>query len=115
MAKNSLNYDNWFDYIKLEEEARDVDRVREVGGWGLYFFLKRRLRRRDWGACCRTHMSCWGQGRLPVNFRGKGWLKAHHAPCSRVPPPPPLGLAAAARTHPPLPALARTRTRPSSL
>lgn len=28
--RNPLNYDNWFDYIKLEEEAGDVDRVREV-------------------------------------------------------------------------------------
>jgi crooked neck len=31
VSRNPLNYDNWFDYIKLEEEAGDVDRVREVG------------------------------------------------------------------------------------
>ncbi|KAF5835195.1 crooked neck-like protein 1-like protein [Dunaliella salina] len=30
VRKNPLNYDNWFDYIKLEEDAGDVDRVREV-------------------------------------------------------------------------------------
>ena len=30
MGRNPLNYDNWFDYVKLEEESGDVDRVREV-------------------------------------------------------------------------------------
>eukprot|EP00983_Pelagomonas_calceolata_P093268 1157757-Pelagomonas_calceolata.AAC.15 len=30
VRKNPLNYDNWFDYIKLEEDSGDVDRVREV-------------------------------------------------------------------------------------
>ena len=36
MARNPLNYDNWFDYVKLEEGAGDVERVREVGygRWG---------------------------------------------------------------------------------
>jgi len=28
--KSPLNYDNWFDYIKLEEGAGDIDRIREV-------------------------------------------------------------------------------------
>lgn len=27
---NPLNYDAWFDYIRLEESAGDVDRVRDV-------------------------------------------------------------------------------------
>lgn len=27
---NPLNYDNWFDYVKLEESTGDVDRIREV-------------------------------------------------------------------------------------
>lgn len=31
VGKNPLNYDAWFDFVKLEEEAGDVDRVREVG------------------------------------------------------------------------------------
>lgn len=31
IAQNPLNYDTWFDYVKLEEEAGDVERVREVG------------------------------------------------------------------------------------
>ncbi len=30
VRKNPLNYDNWFDYIKLEEDAGDEERVREV-------------------------------------------------------------------------------------
>jgi hypothetical protein len=30
VATNPLNYDAWLDYIKLEESAGDVDRVREV-------------------------------------------------------------------------------------
>eukprot|EP00199_Chlamydomonas_sp_CCMP681_P001209 CAMPEP_0119102100 /NCGR_PEP_ID=MMETSP1180-20130426/957_1 /TAXON_ID=3052 ORGANISM="Chlamydomonas cf sp, Strain CCMP681" /NCGR_SAMPLE_ID=MMETSP1180 /ASSEMBLY_ACC=CAM_ASM_000741 /LENGTH=713 /DNA_ID=CAMNT_0007086327 /DNA_START=55 /DNA_END=2196 /DNA_ORIENTATION=+ len=30
ISQNPLNYDTWFDYIKLEEEAGDVERVREV-------------------------------------------------------------------------------------
>ena len=32
VRRNPMNYDNWFDYVKLEEEGGDVDRVREVGG-----------------------------------------------------------------------------------
>lgn len=28
--KNPLNYDSWFDYIRLEEAAGDPDKVREV-------------------------------------------------------------------------------------
>lgn len=28
--RNPLNYDNWFDYVKLEEGTGDVDKVREV-------------------------------------------------------------------------------------
>lgn len=28
--KNPLNYDSWFDYIRLEEAAGDYDKVREV-------------------------------------------------------------------------------------
>lgn len=27
---NPLNYDNWFDYIKLEESTGEVERTREV-------------------------------------------------------------------------------------
>ena len=30
--RNALNYDAWFDYIRLEENAGDHDKVREVGG-----------------------------------------------------------------------------------
>lgn len=26
-----LNYDGWFDYIRLEESAGDIERTREVG------------------------------------------------------------------------------------
>ena len=29
-SKNPLNYDSWFDYIRLEEAAGDYDKVREV-------------------------------------------------------------------------------------
>lgn len=27
VAKNPLSYDTWFDYVKLEEEAGDIDKV----------------------------------------------------------------------------------------
>ena len=30
LRRSPLNYDNWFDYVKLEESTGDVDRVREV-------------------------------------------------------------------------------------
>lgn len=30
VKKNPLNYDSWFDYIRLEEAAGDYDKVREV-------------------------------------------------------------------------------------
>jgi crooked neck len=30
LAENPLNYDAWFDYIKLEESTGNVDRIREV-------------------------------------------------------------------------------------
>ena len=30
VQRNPLNYDNWFDYVKLEESTGDVDRIREV-------------------------------------------------------------------------------------
>lgn len=30
MARSPLNYDAWFDFVKLEEEAGDPERVREV-------------------------------------------------------------------------------------
>ena len=30
VSKNPLNYDSWFDYIRLEEAAGDHDKVREV-------------------------------------------------------------------------------------
>ena len=32
VQRNPLNYDNWFDYVKLEESTGDVERVREVSG-----------------------------------------------------------------------------------
>ena len=32
VAENPLNYDAWFDYIKLEESTGNVDRIREVRG-----------------------------------------------------------------------------------
>jgi len=31
VKKNPLNYDSWFDYIRLEEAAGDHDKIREVG------------------------------------------------------------------------------------
>lgn len=31
IAENPLNYDAWFDYIKLEESTGNHDRIREVG------------------------------------------------------------------------------------
>lgn len=31
VAKNPRNYDTWFDYCRLEENAGDPDKVREVG------------------------------------------------------------------------------------
>ena len=34
VQRNPLNYDNWFDYVKLEESTGDVERVREVSGEG---------------------------------------------------------------------------------
>lgn len=30
LSENPLNYDAWFDYIKLEESTGNVDRIREV-------------------------------------------------------------------------------------
>ena len=30
VAKEPLNYDNWFDYTRLEEQAGDIDRARDV-------------------------------------------------------------------------------------
>ena len=30
MKKNPLNYDSWFDYIRLEEAAGEYDKIREV-------------------------------------------------------------------------------------
>ncbi|CEM33045.1 unnamed protein product [Vitrella brassicaformis CCMP3155] len=30
IKKNPRNYDNWFDYVRLEESAGDVERIREV-------------------------------------------------------------------------------------
>ena len=30
VKKNPLNYDSWFDYIRLEEAAGDYDKIREV-------------------------------------------------------------------------------------
>ena len=30
VKRNPLNYDNWFDYVKLEESTGDVERIREV-------------------------------------------------------------------------------------
>jgi len=30
VKKNPLNYDSWFDYIRLEEAAGDHDKIREV-------------------------------------------------------------------------------------
>ena len=30
VKRNPLNYDAWFDYIRLEENAGDLDKVREV-------------------------------------------------------------------------------------
>ncbi len=30
VKRSPLNYDTWFDYVKLEEEAGDIDRIREV-------------------------------------------------------------------------------------
>lgn len=32
MRANPLNYDGWFDYIRLEESAGDIERTREVRG-----------------------------------------------------------------------------------
>jgi hypothetical protein len=34
LAADPLQYDTWFDYIRLEETAGDEDRIREVGAWG---------------------------------------------------------------------------------
>ena len=31
VAKNPRNYDTWFDYCRLEENAGDPDKIREVG------------------------------------------------------------------------------------
>ena len=30
VKRSPLNYDNWFDYVKLEESTGDVERIREV-------------------------------------------------------------------------------------
>ena len=32
VKRNPLNYDTWFDYLKLEESGGDVERAREVRG-----------------------------------------------------------------------------------
>lgn len=34
LSENPLNYDAWFDYIKLEESTGNVDRIREVSRQG---------------------------------------------------------------------------------
>ena len=30
VRSNPLNYDAWFDYLRLEEDAGDIERAREV-------------------------------------------------------------------------------------
>ena len=30
MRANPLNYDSWFDYLRLEEDAGDIERAREA-------------------------------------------------------------------------------------
>lgn len=30
-SESPLDYDNWFDYLRLEESTGDLDRTREVG------------------------------------------------------------------------------------
>ncbi len=30
MRQNQRNYDVWFDYVRLEESAGDVEKIREV-------------------------------------------------------------------------------------
>jgi hypothetical protein len=31
LSENPLNYDAWFDYVKLEESTGNLERIREVG------------------------------------------------------------------------------------
>ena len=39
IEKNKHNYDNWFDYIRLEESVGDIDKVREVSIY-IYIFIQ---------------------------------------------------------------------------
>lgn len=55
VSKNPLNYDSWFDYVRLEEAAGDHDKVREVcapdcGVVVLYVT--------QWLVCCPSYAEC---------------------------------------------------------
>ncbi len=49
LKRNPLGYDTWFDYVKLEEEAGDIDRIREVRTPAL---PRPSLKRAGVRACC---------------------------------------------------------------
>lgn len=83
LAENALNYDAWFDYIKLEESTGNVDRIREVRLVGL-------KGTGDTYTCACTQSLCvcvWGggggEGGLVMTFRPppetgwahRGWLR----------------------------------------
>lgn len=63
VAKNPRNYDTWFDYCRLEENAGDPDKVREV--WAAHILsCSCNQRRRDASVCCLSAL-------LPVGFRSR--------------------------------------------
>lgn len=66
VSKNPLNYDSWFDYIRLEEAAGDHDKVREVCAG-----LRAMSYAAQWCACCRQvcQLHCAGMyATLPVPY-----------------------------------------------
>lgn len=64
MRASPLNYDAWFDYVRLEESAGDIERTREVRSPRAAFDEARRM----WPApssSCPTHVPSLPQTRPP--------------------------------------------------
>lgn len=58
LSENPLNYDTWFDYVKLEESTGNVDRIREVRRWGLGFNLLLKSEHAELRPCNLLRLSC---------------------------------------------------------
>jgi hypothetical protein len=63
LAADPLQYDTWFDYIRLEEGAGDEARIREVGGGGRRGELAADVRstRAGVGLSVVGYAACWLQ------------------------------------------------------